>query len=240
MTDSCDRLEDLRAEYANTGCVTSDGAVWLISQVAVLREQVQHLKQPAAAPPADRAALRDRIAKALADEDGRTCGWGHGFLDRYGADRETDGFVDAVLAVLPAPADRAAVLREAADELGRMDYDTDSNDYGYDTYRDAWNGGVMDGAGLLRRMAAEAQPTGQHQPRRDDAFEAWLKAQRDDHNSHGTNDHEMYDAIDALLDQYQLHADTGTPLGEHVCEGRAVGDCEHLEPAAGAEQGGEA
>ncbi len=56
--------------------------------------------------------------------------------------------------------DRAAVLREAADELGRMDYDTDSNDYGYDTYRDAWNGGVMDGAELLRRMAAETpQPT---------------------------------------------------------------------------------
>lgn len=51
--------------------------------------------------------------------------------------------------------DRAAVLREAADELGRMDYDADSNDYGYDTYRDAWNGGVMDGAALLRRMADE-------------------------------------------------------------------------------------
>lgn len=57
-----------------------------------------------------------------------------------------------------APAvDRAAVLREAADALGRMDYDADSNDYGYDTYRDAWNGGVMDGADLLRRLADEAQ-----------------------------------------------------------------------------------
>ncbi|CAM5249879.1 hypothetical protein SGLAM104S_01600 [Streptomyces glaucescens] len=65
--------------------------------------------------------------------------------------------LNALLAVLP-PADRAAVLREAADALGRMDYDTDSNDYGYDTYRDAWNGGVMDGATLLRRMADEAQP----------------------------------------------------------------------------------
>lgn len=73
---------------------------------------------------------------------------------------------------------------------------------------------------------AEAMPVGQ--------LLAWAN-QRDDHNSHGTNDHEMYDAIDALLDQYQLHADTGTPLGEHVCEGRAVGDCERLEPAAGAE-----
>lgn len=52
---------------------------------------------------------------------------------------------------------RGAVLREAADELGRMDYDTDSNDYGYDTYRDAWSGGVMDGADLLRRRADEEQ-----------------------------------------------------------------------------------
>ncbi|MFF8716193.1 hypothetical protein ACF07T_32880 [Streptomyces sp. NPDC015184] len=57
-------------------------------------------------------------------------------------------------------AHRAAVLREGADALGRMDYDQDSNDYGYDTYRDAWNGVVMDGADLLRRMADEAeQPT---------------------------------------------------------------------------------
>ena len=52
---------------------------------------------------------------------------------------------------------RAEALREAADALGRMDYDTDSNDYGYDTYRDAWNGGVMDGAEKLRRLADEKQ-----------------------------------------------------------------------------------
>lgn len=52
---------------------------------------------------------------------------------------------------------RAEAFREAADALGRMDYDADSNDYGYDTYRDAWNGGVMDGAELLRRLAAETQ-----------------------------------------------------------------------------------
>lgn len=56
----------------------------------------------------------------------------------------------------PAPADRAAVLREGADELGRMDYDVDASDYGYDSYRDAWNSGVMDGAGLLRRLADDA------------------------------------------------------------------------------------
>jgi hypothetical protein len=63
-----------------------------------------------------------------------------------------------------APVDQAAALREAADELGRMDYETDSNDYGYDTYRDAWNGGVMDGAEKLRRLAAETQPAEAHPP----------------------------------------------------------------------------
>ncbi|MFJ1900483.1 hypothetical protein [Streptomyces sp. NPDC088115] len=56
-------------------------------------------------------------------------------------------------------ADRATVLREAADVLGRLDFDQDARDYGYDTYRDAWDGGVMDGAGVLRRLADEAQQT---------------------------------------------------------------------------------
>ncbi|WP_405964797.1 hypothetical protein OG713_34675 [Streptomyces sp. NBC_00723] len=64
---------------------------------------------------------------------------------------------------------RAALLLWAADELGRMDYDTDSNDYGYDTYRDAWNGGVMDGAEKLRRLAAEEQPA-----EAQDSLPAWL------------------------------------------------------------------
>jgi hypothetical protein len=94
----------------------------------------------ATTPPVDQA-LRDRIAHAIGDFMGAICS----------SDYE---LADAVLAVLPANTERAAVLVEAAAELGRMDYDTDSNDYGYDTYRDAWNGGVMDGAGLLRRLAA--------------------------------------------------------------------------------------
>ncbi|WP_328336799.1 hypothetical protein [Streptomyces violaceus] len=73
-------------------------------------EHLADVRAAAVEPPADRAALRDRIAQALADEDARTCGYGHGFLERYGADAETDGFVDAVLAALrdriaEAPAD---------------------------------------------------------------------------------------------------------------------------------------
>ncbi|MFJ6540560.1 hypothetical protein ACIQMP_07930 [Streptomyces sp. NPDC091385] len=56
------------------------------------------------------------------------------------------------------PTARATILGEAADALGHMDYDVDSSDYGYDSYRDAWDGGVMDGAALLRRMADAASP----------------------------------------------------------------------------------
>ncbi|MFE7233958.1 hypothetical protein ACFVAF_25475 [Streptomyces sp. NPDC057596] len=58
------------------------------------------------AQPDDRAALRDRIAHALEREDAINAGYDHGFVSQYGVDPETDGFVDAVLAVLPAPADR--------------------------------------------------------------------------------------------------------------------------------------
>lgn len=99
-------------------------------------------------------ALRDRIAETLYTHNHP--GWALRYTDLDQDEQNTYlARADAVLAVLPQAADRAAILTEAADELGRMDYDTDSNDYGYDTYRDAWNGGVMDGADLLRRMAAE-------------------------------------------------------------------------------------
>lgn len=95
---------------------------------------------------------RDRIAALFRHPPGG---------ERLG-DATPGEIADAVLSVLPATADRATVLREAAEALGRMDYDTDSNDYGYDTYRDAWNGGVMDGADLLRRLAAETQQPEAH------------------------------------------------------------------------------
>lgn len=64
----------------------------------------------AAAPPTDRAALRDRIRLAIARQ----------YLDAVGSERTVDdlddwefgSFVDAVLAVLPPPADRAAEQRD--------------------------------------------------------------------------------------------------------------------------------
>ncbi|MFE5853568.1 hypothetical protein ACFQ61_10190 [Streptomyces sp. NPDC056500] len=51
---------------------------------------------------------------------------------------------------------RAATLREGADAVGRLDYDEDASDYGFDSYRDAWDSGVMDAAKLLRGLADEA------------------------------------------------------------------------------------
>ena len=66
------------------------------------------------------------------------------------------------------------------------------------------------------------------QPVRGDAFETWLKAQRDAAADYP----QAYSAADGLLDLYRLHADTSTPLSKHACEGQAVGDCECLEASA--------
>ena len=48
-------------------------------------------------------------------------------------------------------------------------------------------------------------------PRRDDPVAEWLKRRRD-----AAPDPVYRDAFDALLDDYQLHADTSTPLTEDV------------------------
>jgi hypothetical protein len=121
----------------------------------------------------------------------------------------------------PAPA-RTTVLLEAADAI-----DTETQrlkDDGVlepDRYRPC-----RDASAQLRTMAAGAQqdpaPDG---PRRGDPVEQWLKAQRDAAADHPA----AYQAADGLLDLYRLHADTGTPLDDHVCEGRMVGNCEGLE-----------
>ncbi|MFF9129146.1 hypothetical protein [Streptomyces sp. NPDC014806] len=97
---------------------------------------------------ADRAALRDRIAETLA---------GFGDVDHY-------AMAAAVLAVVPPPVDRAAVLREAADAIQDViDADRDrfprrSND------RAALGAARQIVLGLIdkpRRMAAAAQPEGE-------------------------------------------------------------------------------
>ncbi|MFB6977730.1 hypothetical protein [Streptomyces scopuliridis] len=72
---------------------------------------------------------------------------------------ETEGHPDT---------DRAAILREAADAVWAMDYEQDANDYGFDSIRDAWDGGTMDASKYLRRMADEAQqPTAGEQAETD-------------------------------------------------------------------------
>jgi hypothetical protein len=58
-------------------------------------------------------------------------------------------------------------------------------------------------------------------PRRGDQFEQWLKAQRDLCIGHAGT----YNAVDGLLDDYRLHADTGTPLDQHCCENGTIDDC---------------
>jgi hypothetical protein len=135
------RHDNLAANYGCAGCE--------------LRDRITAAVSAAVAPPTNQTALRETVAEKLATADGWT--WAHGLQFKDISTPSADAYrklANAVLALLPT-AGRASVLREGADVLGRMDYDADSNDYGYDTYRDAWNGGVMDAADRLRRMADE-------------------------------------------------------------------------------------
>lgn len=64
-------------------------------------------------------------------------------------------------------------------------------------------------------MQALAVGLAVHRPRVGDAVEQWLKSQRDAYHQHCP----QWQALDETLDTYRLHAYTGTPLHEHVCEG---------------------
>jgi hypothetical protein len=111
------------------------------------------------APAAGRAALRDRIAAAIWERQNPGRLWADCEY-RWRADAEEDA--DAVLAVLPAPVDRAAVLREAADAIESTQNDRDDivNDaLGFlDNNTEQQHIAVRRSARLLRRMADEAQP----------------------------------------------------------------------------------
>jgi len=83
---------------------------------------------------------------------------------------------------------------------------------------------------LWRRVLAGLTHTGPGYdttppPRRGDAFDHWLRDQREQ------ADPIAWHIIDGLLDTYRLHADTGTPLNEHVCSGQVIGDCDCFEQA---------
>jgi hypothetical protein len=95
------------------------------------------------------ADLRDRIAEALYPTYGQE--------DR----NRSLAIADAVLAVLPPPVDRTAVLREAADAVFALDYDVmvgEEGDENMGSMREAWDVGTIHATQLLRRMADEAQP----------------------------------------------------------------------------------
>ncbi|MFE2073687.1 hypothetical protein [Streptomyces misionensis] len=216
-------------------------------------------------PPPSRAALRDRIRRAVCEAEGFA--WDTDMLepDEYGE------VADAVLAVLGEQADRAADdLAIARATNRRLNHEKQRLESELASYRRAitkWEisehgtyvplrslSAIAKAAGLpvperwelhyqrverleseLRRLAVEAHGTGVPQqalPARGDQFEAWLKVQRDNYRPRSS----AWNELDYLLDLYRLHADTGTPLGEHVCEGKAVGGCECPEPAAATQQ----
>jgi hypothetical protein len=94
-----------------------------------------------------RGALRDRIAAALYDHSHP--GWAISFPDLDQEQRDTYlARADAVLAVLPAPVDRAAVLRDAADEIAGIDFHPNARARSLDI-----------AAGLARRLRCMADET---------------------------------------------------------------------------------
>jgi hypothetical protein len=97
----------------------------------------------AVVPAADRAALKTRIAAAVQPPLMDT-------LPKPIAAVRADEVADVVLAVLPAPADRAAVLRETADRL------VEEIQRGFLSHRDVRLAGLCESVGLLRQWAAEA------------------------------------------------------------------------------------
>lgn len=61
-------------------------------------------------------------------------------------------------------------------------------------------------------------------PKRGDEVEAWLKRQRDSYDQSNGYGYSAYRALDFALDEYRLHADTGTPLSEEINEEIMRGD----------------
>lgn len=66
------------------------------------------------------------------------------------------------------------------------------------------------------RAARDADAPEAHQCRRDDDVAAWLKRRRDEFEQGKGSEADYWDILDNLLDDYRLHADTGTPLDTEV------------------------
>jgi hypothetical protein len=116
---------------------------------------------PVSPAPADWIALRDRVAVVLAEADGWEYAKGLGLRDMSESmQQHYDKLADAVVAVLPEPADRAAILREAADAIEEAQHlrdDTVNEALGFlDHNTEQQHKAVHRSSALLRRLAAAA------------------------------------------------------------------------------------
>lgn len=113
-------------------------------------------------PPTDQTALRDRIRRAVCEAEGFA--WDTDMLepDEYGE------AADAVLAVLPDVVDRAALIaatvRACAEHLRDRYSDTWTEDAARSLELNAARIERGEQTALLRRLAAEAQPTTKPEP----------------------------------------------------------------------------
>jgi hypothetical protein len=182
-------------------------------------------------PATDPTALRDRIAHALGREDAINAGYDHGFASRYGVDSETDGFVDAVLSVLPASVDRADALRWAADfaeSLRQFERCTGPRR----AAQTSENVGILRVAAELRRVAAETRNTTETDDEAQAAVQCTASVLRKPHGPHGwepqpgmtpvrcpgfcncphpADEHSVYGCVDGCACEYL--PPTGAPAG---------------------------
>ncbi|NEB42314.1 hypothetical protein [Streptomyces sp. SID14515] len=145
---------DRRARYEEAlapNALNVDAAV--TAAMAVADSEIAAAAPPA---PADRGATRDRIRQAICEASGFT--W---LPDELMEPDEYGEHADAVLAVLDAPADRAAVLAEAADALA-AEYQRRTAP-GIDRWNPLRVRGLAAGEAILRRLAGEAA-AGAHHP----------------------------------------------------------------------------
>ncbi len=168
----------------------------------------------AVAPPTGRAALHQRIAEALLDHlsrtaDIRTSSSGELAFMPEVTDAEQRRMVDAVLAVLPEPVDKAAVLREAADALDEFLRENPPTTTTASGWRGAW--------AWLRRMADETAATETQPPAALSPTERTI--------------------LDYALNQAQLRMwDTGKYTAEEQAALVSLRRLTAAQPAAGARQ----
>lgn len=127
-TEGADALGPVLVIRTLEGSMTAHPGDWIVRGVRaefhpvrgdIFAETYEPADGELAAPTADRAALRDRIAEALANADGLELGETESFPFLH--EGQVAGYrrrADAVLSVLPAPADRAADMPRTCAHCG--------------------------------------------------------------------------------------------------------------------------